>query len=118
MSEDEQVVSVSEEERLRDCSVALTQMYLGGQVDEDVLAAKRLQLARDWVGIDRKQEARDLLAQISDEYFTSKMPAKMRTEPDFHKLVHELALAFGDDASKVDDSEIDLAILRGPVAQA
>lgn len=109
---------VDERDRLKECRVAMQSMFEDEQIDADTLHSKYLQLAREWITLDEKQEARELISFVPEKYFQEVLPGKMRLDPGFHKLVYELAQAFSDDVAKADESEIDLLLLRGAIAQA
>jgi hypothetical protein len=106
-------------DKLVQARTAVYDLYFEKKIDIDQLYTQLLYLAKGWVEIDDKQEARDLIAEVSEEFLQERLPRLMRQSTFIHQAIVTLAKAFGqEDLGDAEELEIDLALLRGPKAQA
>jgi hypothetical protein len=105
-------------ERLDTAEAALRDMYVKGSFPRDVYFAALLQIAEEWVDAEDLQEARNIVALLDEDYLSGSLPKLMRGDSVFHDRVQKIAKLLAPSVAGVDDSEVDVAILRGPIGKA
>ncbi len=107
-----------DETQLRASYRALQKLYRNDAVPEVEYFRSLICIAHRWIELGKQEEASHLLGQLTPAYCDTVLPRQMREDGVFHKIAHEVALQMVGTITDEAEAEIDILMLKGPVAKA
>jgi len=100
--------------------VALRQMLLAKQIEDDVYGKNVVTLAARWILLGRTEDASAMVCELDQNYVSHVLPDQMRADPSFRKVAFQVSASLSALPLDLDDDDVALALmlLERPKAKA